>query len=131
MPKGKGSPSHLYSSRCVVPEAPGRWIKRTGESLVPKALCRNCPADDLLVGSILVVAAKAGGALAVVPRPSSRVDGEEEVGDEAEAGETMKGTFRLCILTAPRKVHHPLGGGQEGLFTGLFNEERPKDAKRP
>lgn len=77
----------LYSSRCVVPEVPGRWIKRTGESLVPKALCRNCPDDDPLVGPILAVVAKAGGALAGVPRPSSRVDveEEEEEGDEAEA----------------------------------------------
>lgn len=76
----------LYSSRCVVPEAPGRWIKRTGESLVPKTLCRNCPDDDPLAGPILAVAAKAGGALVVVPRRSSRVGAEEEVeGDEAEA----------------------------------------------
>lgn len=69
---------------------------------MPKALWRNCPADDPLAGPMLAVAAKAGGALAVVPGPSSRLDGEEEVGDEAEAGETMKGTFRVCILTAPR-----------------------------
>uniref|UniRef100_A0A8C0NRY1 Uncharacterized protein n=2 Tax=Canis lupus TaxID=9612 RepID=A0A8C0NRY1_CANLF len=98
-----GKPGHLYSSRCVVPEVPGRWIKRTGESLVPKALCRNCPDDDPLVGPILAVVAKAGGALAGVPRPSSRVDveEEEEEGDEAEAGETTKGTFRVCIIIAP------------------------------
>lgn len=69
---------------------------------MPKSLCRNCLADDPLVGPVLAVAAKVGGALAVVPRPSSRVDVEEEEGDEAEAGETMKGTFRVCIIIALR-----------------------------
>uniref|UniRef100_A0A8D2DE77 Uncharacterized protein n=1 Tax=Sciurus vulgaris TaxID=55149 RepID=A0A8D2DE77_SCIVU len=97
-----GRPSYLYSSRCVVPAAPGRWIKRTGESLVPKTLCRNCPDDDPLAGPILAVAAKAGGVLVVVPRPSSRVDVEEEVeGDEAEAGETMKDFFRGRMIKGP------------------------------
>uniref|UniRef100_A0A8C9BNE6 Uncharacterized protein n=1 Tax=Phocoena sinus TaxID=42100 RepID=A0A8C9BNE6_PHOSS len=94
---------HLYSSRCVVPEAPGRWIKRTGASLVPQALCRHCPGDDPLAGPILAVVAKAGGALAVPPRPSSRLAAEAEEGHEAEAGETMKGTFKVCITTGPWK----------------------------
>lgn len=68
---------------------------------MPTALCSDCPVDGPLAGPILAVAAKAGGARAVVPRPSSRVDvGEEEEADEAEAGE-MKGTFRVCI-TGPR-----------------------------
>jgi hypothetical protein len=70
---------------------------------VPKALCRNCPADGPLAGPVLAVPAKAGGALAGAPRPSSWVDdGEEEVeGDEAEAGETIKGTFSVCMITGP------------------------------
>ena len=69
-----------------------------------QAFCRNCPADDPLAGPILAVAAKAGVALAVLPRPSSRLDAEvEEEGDEAEAGETMKGTFKVCIITGPEK----------------------------
>uniref|UniRef100_A0A3Q2I1A1 Uncharacterized protein n=1 Tax=Equus caballus TaxID=9796 RepID=A0A3Q2I1A1_HORSE len=106
-----GKPGYLSSGRCAVPEAPGRWTKR--ESLVPKAVCRNCQANDLLVGPILTVVAKAGGALAVVPRPSSRVDVEEE-GDEAEAGEMMRGPFRVCMITGPEKrqvaasCSHPL-----------------------
>lgn len=89
-----GKPGHLCSSRCVVPEAPGRWTKRTGESPVPKALCPNCPVDGPLAWPILAVVAKAGGAPVAVPGPSSRVGVGE--GDEAEAAE-MKGTFRVCI----------------------------------
>lgn len=73
---------------------------------MPKAVCRNCQANDLLVGPILTVVAKAGGALAVVPRPSSRVDVEEE-GDEAEAGEMMRGPFRVCMITGPEKRVSP------------------------
>lgn len=84
----------------MVPEVPGRWIKRTGESLVPKALCRNCPVDDPLVGPILAAAAKAGGAPAVVPKASSPVDVGEE-GDEAEAEERVKGSFRVRMVMGP------------------------------
>lgn len=72
---------------------------------MPKTLCRNCPDDDPLAGPILAVAAKAGGALVVVPRRSSRVGAEEEVeGDEAEAGETVKGFFRECMIKGPLEV---------------------------
>uniref|UniRef100_A0A8C6GMY7 Uncharacterized protein n=1 Tax=Mus spicilegus TaxID=10103 RepID=A0A8C6GMY7_MUSSI len=104
--------SYLYSSRFVVPEVPGRWIKRTGESLVPKILFRNCPDDDPLAGSILAAPSKAGGALVVVPGPSSRGDdvaaGLE--GAESESEETVRGSFRACMITEPLEVasalHH-------------------------
>uniref|UniRef100_A0A8C9H3A5 Uncharacterized protein n=1 Tax=Piliocolobus tephrosceles TaxID=591936 RepID=A0A8C9H3A5_9PRIM len=96
-------PSYLYSSLCAIPAAPGLWIKRTGESLVPKALCRNCLDDDLPAWPISAVATKAGGVLAVVSRPSGQVDVEEEEGDKAEAGGT-KGTFRVCMLMQPLQM---------------------------
>lgn len=105
MNKGR-SVSYLYSSRCVVPEVPGRWIKRTGESLVPKILFRNCLDDDPLAGPILAASSKAGGALVVEPRPSSR--GDEVAaglgGDEAESEETVRGMFRACMITEPLEV---------------------------
>lgn len=77
---------------------------------MPKPLCRSCPAGDPLVGPILAVAAKVGGALAVVPRPSSRVDVEEEEGDEAEArllqdgpvSTPVDGATRVCPWTIHR-----------------------------
>lgn len=37
------------------------------------------------------------------PRPSSRLAAEAEEGHEAEAGETMKGTCKVCITTGPWK----------------------------
>lgn len=70
-------------------------MKRTGDSLVPTALCPDCPVDDPPAGPILAIASKAGGARAAAPTPSSRVDVGEE-GVEAEAG-GMKGTFSVCI----------------------------------
>lgn len=60
---------------------------------MPKILFRNCLGDDLLAGPGSATSSKAGGALAVVPRRSSRVDVEEVEGDEAEAEETVKGVF--------------------------------------
>lgn len=99
----EGKPRHLRCNRCAAPKAPGQWIKRTGKSLMPQALCGNCRAGDPLAGPTVAVAAKAGGALAVVLRPSSRLAWEAEEGDEAEAGETVKGTLRACIVTAPRR----------------------------
>ncbi|CAI9167379.1 unnamed protein product [Rangifer tarandus platyrhynchus] len=74
---------------------------------MPQALCGNCRAGDPLAGPIVAVAAKAGGAPAVVLRPSSRLDWEAEKGDEAEAGETVKATLRACIVMAPRRCACP------------------------
>ena len=34
-------------------------------------------------------------------RPSSRLDWEAEAGHEAEAGEPVKGTLRVCVVMAP------------------------------
>lgn len=68
---------------------------------MPQTLCRNCLAGDPLVGPIVAVATKVGGALAVVARPSSRVAAEEEEGDKAEAGEMVKGAFSVCIIMGP------------------------------
>lgn len=77
-------------------------MKRTGESLVPKTLWRNCPDDDPLAVPTLAVVARAGGARVEVPRPSSRAGAEEEVvGDEAEAGEMEGGTVRECMVSGP------------------------------
>lgn len=39
----------------------------------------------------------------MLPGPSSRLAAEAEEGDEAEAGETTKGTFKVCIITGPWK----------------------------
>lgn len=79
---------------------------------MPKTLFRNCPDDDPLAGSILAASSKVGGALVVVLRPSSRGDdvaaGLE--GGDVESEETVRGSFRACMITEPVEVasalHH-------------------------
>lgn len=70
---------------------------------MPKTLSRNCLDDDPVAGSILAASSKAGGAPVVAPRPSSRGDdvaaGLE--GAESESEETVRGTFRACMITEP------------------------------
>lgn len=84
---------------------------------MPKILFRNCLGDDLLAGPVSAASAKAGGAPVVAPRHSTWVDVAEEVeGDEAEAEETVKGTFRVCMITEPLKVGPALHHGARHLL---------------
>lgn len=74
-------------------------MKKTGQSPEPRSLC---PDDDPLAEPILAACATVGGAPVVEPTLSSRgVSGELVEGDEAGAGETVRGTFRVCMVTAP------------------------------